>query len=482
MISLLGAIVIYWILHISLWGLYQKAGKPGWHSAIPVLQDLTLLEIIGRNKTGVIWSLIPYVNFLFALTWLSDLLNSFNRRNFWEHFLGVVFGIFYFPYLSTRNEVNYQGPAFINDKKNKVKRSSGREWADAIVFAVIAATFIRLFNIEAYKIPSQSMEGTLLAGDFLFVSKMHYGARLPITPIAFPFGHQTFPGTEIQCYTDKPQMKYRRLPGFMEVQRGDAVVFNYPMEDDRPVDKKTNYIKRCIGLPGDTLSIIDGQVLIDGVPMKNPDHLQHVHYVRTTSPLSNDALKKLDIDVYTDVRPIVDTLYEMMLEEKQAECLRKFMNVKAVDKYIFLPIHPMLYSETFPNDTNQHKWTIDNFGPLWIPKAGATVALTPENLVFYKRAISVYEGNELSVANGKVLINGQVAESYTFKMNYYFMMGDNRHNSQDSRFWGFVPEDHIVGRALLVWMSVDPNEGFRSNRLIKAVHNKGIQDSKVNCQ
>jgi signal peptidase I len=483
MLSLIGALIIYWILHIALWGLYKKAGKPAWHSAVPVLQDITLMEIIGRKKYNAVWGLIPYINFLFNLTWLSELLNSFNRRNFWEHFLGVLMGVFYFPYLSTREDVQYQGPAVVNDKKNKVKRSAGREWADAIVFAVIAATFIRMFNIEAYKIPSQSMEGTLLAGDFLFVSKMHYGARLPNTPIAFPFGHQTFPGTDIQCYTDKPQFKYKRLPGFMKVERGDAVVFNYPMESERPVDKRTNYIKRCIGLPGETIEIVDGQVIIDGKPMKNPDHLQHVHYIRTNgTPFNPQVLENLDIDIYTEAKQILDTLYEMTLEEKQVECLKKFGNVKGVDRYIFQPLHPILYSETFPKDTTRYKWTVDNFGPLWIPKAGATIQLNTDNIPFYRRVISVYEGNDLKEENGKIFINGQPADSYTFKMDYYFMMGDNRHNSEDSRFWGFVPEDHIVGRALLVWMSVNPNGGIRKRRFLRLVHNSGIQNNWIKCE
>jgi signal peptidase I len=483
MATLIGALVIYWLLHLSLWGLFSKANKPGWHSAVPILQDMTMLEIIGRKKYNAVWGLIPFINFLFNLTWLSDLLNSFERRDFWEHFLGVLFGVFYFPYLSSKPDVKYYGPSLINDKKNKVKRSSGREWADAIVFAVIAAVLIRTYNIEAYKIPSQSMEGTLLAGDFLFVSKLHYGPRLPMTPIAFPFGHQTFPGTEVQCYTDKPQFKFRRLPGFQDVERGDAVVFNYPMEDERPVDKRTNYIKRCIGLPGETLEIKNAEVYIDGSAMKAPDHLQHVHYVRTDGrPFNPQVLKDLDIDTYTEARQILDTLYEMTLEKKQAECLRLMGNVKGAEQYIFKPVHPMLYSESFPKDTSRYKWTVDNFGPLWIPKAGASISLNIDNLPLYKRAIEVYEGNQLAVQDGQIYINGAVADSYTFKMNYYFMMGDNRHNSEDSRFWGFVPEDHVVGKALLVWMSMDPNGGFRGRRFMKPAHGKAIQDNWVECK
>lgn len=482
MTSILGALVLYWVLHISLWGLFERAGRPGWHSIIPILQDTTLMDITGRKKTNAIWGLIPYVNFLFNLTWLSELLNSFERRGFWEHSLGVIGGVFYFPYLAWVKKVSYVGPAFINDKKNKIRRETGREWADAIVFAIIAATLIRTFNIEAYKIPSQSMEGTLLAGDFLFVSKMHYGARVPMTPIAFPFFHQTFPGTDIKCYTDKPQISYKRFPGFQKVKRGESVVFNYPMEDDRPVDKRTNYIKRCIGLPGETISISDAVVSINGKKMTDPAHLQHVHYVRTNGQGFNPSvLEGMDIDPQMESRQILDTLFEMTLEKKQAECLRSMGNVKGVDQYIFRPIHPMLYSESFPKDTNLYKWTVDNFGPLWIPKAGESIELNERTLPLYRRAIEVYEGNQLQTLNGKIIINGVETSSYTFKMNYYFMMGDNRHNSEDSRFWGFVPEDHIVGKALLVWMSVSPNGGPRWRRIMKAVHGIKIQNEWIDC-
>lgn len=485
MLSLIGALILYWLLHLSLWSLYVKAGKPGWHSAVPVLQDLTLLEIIGRSKKQAIWGLIPYVNFLANLIWLSELLYSFERRGFWENFLGVLFGFAYFPYLGTQKELKYHGPAFINDRKNKVKRTAGREWADAIVFAVIAATLIRTFNFEAYKIPTQSMEGTLLAGDFLFVSKMHYGARSPMTPISFPFTHQTFPLSNIKSYLEKPSIGFKRLPGFQQVKRGDAVVFNYPMEDDRPVDKRTNYIKRCIGLPGETLQIIDAQVLIDNQPMTNPDHLQHVYYVRTNGRFNPTVLQELDIDLYTDIMPIEENFYQMILEKSQAECLGKMGNVIGIEQRIFKPNFPMLYADCFPKDTSRYKWTIDNFGPVWIPKAGKEIPVSVDNIAIYRRAIETYEQNTLEIKGNQLFINGRAADSYTFKMDYYFMMGDNRHNSEDSRYWGFVPEDHVVGKATLVWMSTDPNQGFakgfRGRRFMKPAHGDGIQKQWVKC-
>lgn len=482
MLSILIALVIYWVLHISLWGLYSKAGKPGWHSAIPVLQDITLLEIIGRKKQNAIWGLIPYVNFLFNLSWLADLLNSYNRRSFAEHSLGILLGFIYFPIIGLRKDVQYVGPSTILDKQNKVKKTSGREWADAIFFALIAATIIRTFNIEAYKIPTQSMEGTLLAGDFLFVSKMHYGARIPMTPLAFPLGHQTFPGTNIQCYIEKPSLPYKRLPGFQSVERGDAVVFNYPKEDDRPVDKKTNYIKRCIGLPGETISIEAGQVFINNQKMSNPDHLQFQYVIETDQRgINYEGLKKLDIQE-TELYQLAANAFVMFLEDKQAACIAKFPGVVRIQKVIQTPDNPQSMMGIFPSDTNRFKWTVDYFGPLLIPKKGLTIPLTADNIVLYERAIRVYEKNDLSIQGSQILMNGQVVNQYTFQQDYYFMMGDNRHNSEDSRFWGFVPEDHIVGKAWSVWMCLQPGNGFRFDRLFKSVKSDAIQKSKISCQ
>lgn len=484
MASIIGALILYWVLHISLWGLFVKAGRPGWHSAVPVLQDMTLLEIIGRNKKHAVWGLIPYVNFLFNLSWLADLLNSFNRRSFAEHSLGVLFGFIYFPFLTLKGDVKYIGPAALLDKEKKVKKTGGREWADAIFFALVAATLIRTFNVEAYKIPSQSMEGTLLAGDFLLVSKMSYGARIPMTPIAFPLGHQTFPLTDIKCYLDKPSLPYKRLPGFQKVERGDAVVFNYPMEDERPIDKKTNYIKRCIGLPGETISIDNGQVYIDGNKMNNPEHLQFTYIVTTDQRgLNTDKLKELDIQKIEFGLSSSDE-YTMFLEDKQAECISRMPGVTQVQKKLSKKDDPQNSFDIFPNiDKEYYNWNVDNFGPLLIPKKGLTVELSRANIALYYRTIQVYEGNKVELdKNNQIYINGEIVKNYTFKMDYYFMMGDNRHNSQDSRFWGFVPENHIVGKAWVVWMCMQPEVGFRFDRILKTVQGDGIQKSKISCQ
>ncbi len=479
MLSVIGALVLYWLLHISLWGLFVKAGKPGWHSAVPFLQDMTLLEIAGKNKRSAWWGLIPYINFLFNLSWLSDLLYSFNRQSFWEHSIGVIFGFVYFPVLVQKKDVQYIEKA---DRPKKVKKSSSREWADAIFFALVAATLIRTFNIEAYRIPSQSMEGTLLAGDFLFVSKMHYGARFPMTPLAFPLGHQTFPLTDIKCYFDKPSLPYFRFPGFQKVKRGDAVVFNYPMEDDRPVDKKTNYIKRCVGLPGETLSINHGQLVINGENIENPDHLQFQHTVNINQKgINPERLKELEVlnnEIYMTGNP---NSFIMFLEEGQAECIRQMPGVDLVQREYYSPTVKQNVAHTFPGDTINYKWSVDFFGPLLIPAKGMTIKINTENIALYARAIRNYEGNTLEIKHGKILINGNTVDQYTFKQNYYFMMGDNRHNSEDSRFWGLVPEDHIVGKAWMVWMCIQPEVGFRLDRFLKFVQGDRIQKSKILC-
>lgn len=250
------------------YGLYKKAGKNPMHVFIPLVQDFTLMEIIGRPKKQAFWGLVPYINFLLGLTWTADICNSFGKRALWQHILGIFFGYLYFPFIGFDKTTKYEGPSHILDKDKKIKRSIIREWSDAIIFAVVAATIIRTFVIEAYKIPTTSMEGSLLAGDFLFVSKLNYGARTPITPIAFPFAHHDFgAGNNDNAYSKIIQLGYHRLPAFSDIKREDVVVFNYPdayQFPDRPVDKRENYVKRCVGIAGDTLLVKDKQLYING--------------------------------------------------------------------------------------------------------------------------------------------------------------------------------------------------------------------------
>ncbi|SKB86316.1 signal peptidase I [Daejeonella lutea] len=341
------------------------------------------------------------------------------------------------------------------EKTKKVKKSAGREWFDAILFAVIAATLIRGLFIEAYTIPTGSMEKTLLVGDFLFVSKVNYGARMPITPVSFPFAHHTMPVTGTKAYWDGIQWKYRRLPGLSKVKRNDVVVFNYPMDADaplsRPVDKRENYIKRCLAIGGDTVSIINAQVYVNGKAAEVPEFGEKYYKVQSDGTEFNPQTLQ---DMHIEAQRSGEDEYFFNMTGADAAVVKKWSNVKSVTRYI-APTDLQI----FPHSPS-HKWSADNFGPLIIPEEGWTVKLDSTTFPLYERAIGLYEGNKVERSGNNFLINGKQASTYTFKMNYYWMMGDNRDNSLDSRYWGFVPEDHIVGKALFVWMSWDTNGSF----------------------
>lgn len=352
----------------------------------------------------------------------------------------------------------------------KKKKSATREWADALIFAVIAATIIRGLFIEAFTIPTPSMERSLLVGDFLFVSKVNYGARTPVTPLSFPFAHHTLPIVGTKSYLDWIQLPYYRLPGLGNVERNDVVVFNYPMEDFRPIDKQENYIKRCVGVPGDTLEVRDARVFINGVGENMPVESQASYMVRTDGNAFNGkTLEAMHITEYGQYAE--EGNYMFTLTKEQKEKLSKFSNVKTVQEAIRPRGQYVDY--VFPHDAKLG-WNEDNFGPLIIPAKGMTINLSMANIEMYKRAIEVYEGNKVEIKDDGIYIAGKKADSYTFQMNYYFMMGDNRHNSLDSRFWGFVPENRIVGKALFIWMSWDSNASFfnkiRWSRLFKGIN------------
>lgn len=390
--------------------------------------------------------------------------------------------------------------AFWKRKKenpNKKKKPVWREWIDAALFAIIAATIIRTFFIEAYTIPTPSMEGSMLVNDFLFVSKTAYGPRVPNTPIAFPLVHNTMPITGGKSYSESVYWKYKRLPGFGNVERNDVVVFNFPNGDTvvaempdqdyydicrksggrsavhsmytiitRPVDKKENYIKRCIGLPGDKLQIIDGIVYINDKPGEVFPHSQMHYIVETnTAGLSQDFLEENHIQFLEGA----GNKYLLNVPNDKLEILRKNPNVVN----IALQQLPRLSTAdmAFPHDAVNFQWNRDNYGPFVVPKKGVTVALTAANIAFYRRIIANYEGNQLEEKEGKFFINGKETNSYTFKMDYFWMMGDNRHDSADSRYFGFVPEDHIVGKASFVWLSYEGSLfNLRWKRLLRSVH------------
>jgi signal peptidase I len=369
-----------------------------------------------------------------------------------------------------------------NPVQNKKKKSPVREWFDSILFAVVAATLIRWLFFEAFTIPTPSMENSLLVGDFLFVSKLHYGTRTPKTPLQVPLTHQTIWGTNIPSYTDAIQLPQYRLPGFSEVKRGDVVVFNYPPELQHPVDLKTNYIKRCVGLPGDKLEVRDLQVYANGAAQENPVRMENEYFVATSTTVNETKVFKENgiseynayTENYNDTIPgndqlgyLVFTTVEIAAKLKTYDFVKSITLVKS-SKDIS---EPMLY----PNSA-LFKWNRDNYGPVTVPKEGMTVELTPENVALYGPVIKNYEDNEDVVIEEKtVKVAGKAITSYTFKQDYFFMMGDNRHNSADSRYWGFVPKDHIVGKAVFVWMSIDPNptsffNKIRWNRLFRVIN------------
>ncbi|HEY4650612.1 MAG TPA: signal peptidase I [Pontibacter sp.] len=354
-------------------------------------------------------------------------------------------------------------------KEPKKKKSFAREWGDAILFAVVAASLIRWATFEAYTIPTPSMEKSLLVGDFLFVSKLHYGPRTPITPLQVPLTHQTIWGTNIPSYSDAIQLKSYRLPGFSEVKQGDVVVFNFPPEEQHPADLRTNYIKRCVAVAGDSIEVRNMQVIVNGVPMKNPEKLQYSYLLATSTILNEDFFLSRDI---TDIWSYQGG-YRVNLTPEKAEELAKLDFVKDVQ---LLKSEPgEAETDIFPHVPSVYKWNKDFFGPVYVPKEGATVAITPETLPLYEAVILKYEHNEnAEVRDGKLYLDGKEVNQYTFKQNYYFMMGDNRHDSLDSRYWGFVPEDHVVGKAVMIWMSTDPHGTFlnkiRWNRIFDIIN------------
>ena len=373
------------------------------------------------------------------------------------------------------------------------KQTKVVEWIDAIIFAVIAATFIRMFFIEAYTIPTSSMEKSMMVGDYLFVSKIAYGPKMPNTPLSFPFVHHTMPlSTTMKSFSTIIHDPYRRIAGFGKVKNDDVVVFNFPEGDTvavnmqdrsyyelvrsygrekihsdkrvfgdiiyRPVDKRENYIKRCIAIAGDSLKIVHGQVYVNGKPQKEIPGIQYKYLITTNgTTINNDVLEKLDINP-SEIE-VADSLYMMLLTAAQVKKLDALKLIKSKERAIFQADYndPAI----FPSDP-KFLWNLDNFGPIWIPKKGVTINLSINNLPIYKRIISVYEENDLQVKDGVIYINGTSTSTYTFKMDYFWMMGDNRNNSADSRYWGFVSEDHIVGKASFVWLSLDKNKRFAS--------------------
>jgi len=488
-------LLIIQIIHfLGTWKLYVKAGRQAWEAAIPIYNALVLMKIINRPKWWVILLFIPIVNlFMFPIIWVET-IRSFGRNSRADTILVIItFGL-YIYYVNYLLDVKYV------EERSIKPRSAAGEWISSIVFAIIAATLVHTYFMQPYTIPSSSLEKTLLIGDFLFVSKFHYGARVPMTTIAAPMVHDTIPLLKKKSYLfdddiskkktswlNKLQLPYLRIPGFQKIERNSIVVFNQPadtlldmndFQPDRnyykPIDKKTNLVKRCVAVAGDSLEIRDGYIYINGERTKYNDRakIQYNFFVNTGGKGINPTSLRNRYNVREGgVMP--DGTYRLTLTDTEAAKIAKnpavinitkSMQPKGVDSGVF-PQIPSL------------GWNTDNFGPIYIPKKGATVRLTKESLPFYKRIIREYEGNDLIIKGNDILINGKDVNSYTFKQDYYWMMGDNRQNSLDARAWGYVPFDHVVGKPVLIWFSWETNEKgikkVRWDRLFTTVGGNG---------
>jgi signal peptidase I len=370
-------------------------------------------------------------------------------------------------------------------KEDAKPKTIWREWGDAILFAVVAATLIRWIFMEAFVIPTPSMENSLLMGDYLFVSKFHYGARTPKTPLQVPLTHRNIWLTDLPSYTEAIQLPQYRLPGFSSVKNNDVVVFNWPADKGYPTDLKTNYIKRCQAIGGDTLQIINRQVYINGKPAYNPPEMEFDYKVYTKDEFPRRIFRKYKIPNYGDnngdfvkyFRQLDSSKVGYQIDLSKSK-LEKMLNDKVADSIKMVNVATDMHkTQLFPYTKKSENWNIDNYGPIWVPKEGATIKLLDSNTVYtYASTIMDYEGWEegsVEIKGNKLVIDGKELSEYTFKQDYYFMMGDNRHNSSDSRFWGFVPADHIVGKAFMIWLSLDSEGGWtdkvRWNRLFNLI-------------
>lgn len=551
-------IILLLLIFASLFFIFKKAGEEPWKALIPGYNLWVWLKVIHKPWWWIIILLFPGPNLLLLMIMSANTSTVLGQRSAKDMFLAGLFPFVYLPYLALSDDIGYMGPV---DRKVYPK-SALQEWRDAILFAVVAAMLIRTYTLEAFTIPTSSMERSMLIGDYLFVDKVSYGTRIPETPLSFPLVHHSLPGTTIPSYLKWIDFGYHRLPGFRTIKNNDIVVFNFPEGDTvdvemqsnksynailrelafmamykdftagrkvkplhsyivnerqkylkekdftvRPVDKRENYIKRCVGIPGDRVEIKKGQLYINYQPADNPENLQFNYFVETINPFpltpeNRRVLKKKYNINYQDMIPIggKNQIFRFPLTQKAYNEFKEDPMVKNIIKVEDKPgelsfMQRMMlnsrYSRDFVNYLKKNElfdpeyaifpnspgfnWTVDNFGPLTIPKKGETVTLTLDNLPLYERVIDVYENNKLAINDGEIFINDKPAEQYTFKMNYYWLMGDNRHNSQDSRFWGFVPEDHVVGRAAFVWFSTDPeldlsDEKIRWSRIFTGAH------------
>ncbi len=503
------------MLSAALFFVFEKAKVAGWKALVPGLNFILWGSLVGRPKGYSLLLLIPIVN-IFILAGLAvDLARSFHKLKYIDSLLSVIAMPIYFLYVGLNKTDRYEGAILPKEKavsekirlalqsknvkkykkiigNNPYRKSWGREWIESLTFGVFAAAFIRMFLIEAYAIPTSSMEGSLLVGDRLFVSKAHYGLRLPMTIAMMPLLHNRIPIIGGKSHLENPSLSYRRLPAFEDIDVGDQIVFNWPIGDSvyttplrswsarqvreipyaakqtegiplvtHPVDKREHYVKRCMGSPGDEIQIINREVFINGKKHTEADGLQFKY--RLTTPDGQINLKMLDrMGVSVNDSPYPANSFHLTSSQ--------VAKIKARHSGINVELIPGHGGDLFPHDNKiSGRWTIDNYGPLTIPKAGQTVDISIDNIALYKRNIDVYENKDLQIRDGEIFINGISSQTYTFEQNYYWGMGDNRHNSEDSRSWGFIPEDHIVGKPIFILFSTKNNsfrEGVYWDRLL----------------
>src|SRR5215471_1952280 len=500
--------LIVFLPSFGLARLFEKAGVERWKAFVPFYNTWVMETLAQRPRHWVFWQFIPVVGWFISPGIFIEFVKLYGKFSVGSHILAALLAPLYFPYIAYYEDVKYLGPEVVK----KHRKTAAREWFDAAIFAIVAATLIRTFIFEAYTIPSASMEKTLLTNDFLFVSKWSYGPRLPNTPLSIPFIHNYIPGTSRKSYSTLIRIPYIRWWA-SPVNRNDDVVFNFPEGDTvinkpeyqsarpyynfirelngtysdekrqqilndpdlpiavHPVDKTDNYIKRCVGIPGDSLKLVNGILYVNGQPaFVSPTSATFYVFKTKNVMIDEDQLRDAGIqlnqqDEDPDFSPGTGYSYRINITLGEVEKLKKMAGV--IPETISREVDSSANGAVFPYDTTYFKWTVDNYGPVWIPKKGTTITLTPQNIDVYKRCIEVYERNKWEQQGSKILINGKETTTYTFKMDYYWMMGDNRHKSQDSRFWGFVPEDHIVGKASIIWFSWE--HGPRWSRLFRFV-------------
>ena len=527
-------LVVQLIHFLGTWKLYVKAGRKAWEAAIPIYNGVVLMQIINRPKWWIVLLFIPIVNLLmFPVLWIET-IRTFGFYKKLDSFLVIVtLGLYIFY-------INYATDASFNADRSIKPRSELGEWVSSIAFAIIAATLVHTYFMQPFTIPTSSLEKSLLVGDYLFVSKFHYGARVPSTVIAAPMVHDSLPFTGTASYLKKPQLPYTRLPGLQKIKNNDIVCFNWPADSlatmwgdnsgkftYKPVDKKTNYVKRCVGIAGDSLEMKNGYFYINGKKNELPYRakLQFYYTFECTQPINQKSYPKFLLN--KERTGVYKILSEYWNNDKVQEAIKKNGNLSKIGEdslytevaggvnpqfakrlkminvenkiNINLTAEEVTRLEKYPLTVSVKKinhaadnaifphvkklgWSQDNFGPIYIPKKGASVKLDSESIPFYKQIIKNHENNDLVINGDDIFINGKKADSYTFKQDYFYLIGDNRHNSLDARYWGYVPFDHVLGKPVMIWFSWDPStplfsaERFKSirwDRMFSTVHGEG---------